>query len=100
MVDEIRIEYEGVEAIANRFSEEAERTSKIIERLSERVNKLRSKGWVGKDANRFYGEYDDEILPALIRLQMALQEGESLAQKIIDLFSNAEEQTSDRISHG
>ncbi len=74
----IRANYEQLRALAQQFGREAATTGLLITNLRRNLETLRGGDWIGKGANAFYAEMDGVMLPAMLRLQQALVEGERI----------------------
>lgn len=90
--DSIQAQYEQLQIVAARFSEQAEQTSQLQMHLQTRIDALRQGGWRGRGADAFFGEMQDEVLPATQRLSVAFGESERLTRQIIEVVQQAEEE--------
>lgn len=60
---------------------EAQRTERTLESLLQALAELESGAWVGSEANTFYGEMREVVLPALMCLRaLLLKTGEQAAK--------------------
>lgn len=67
-----RIHYDDFAGVLPRFEERAEKIRAMQTRLLDRMEALRRGAWTGDNADRFYREMENAILPALNRLHSAL----------------------------
>src|SRR5574341_1719648 len=70
-LDRVRIDYEILFQIAQAFVQQADAVRKTQEQLEQAVNTLQQGDWVGKGADKFYGEFTSAVLPAVKRLASA-----------------------------
>jgi len=87
--------YEELDEIAKRFARIAEETGQIVQRIRGAAESLENGGWEGGGAGAFYNEMNDEVFPALERLDTALQESGQAAHQVAQIFRDAEEETRD-----
>ena len=92
MADRIRVEYEQLTTISNKFSDQGERINQLIGRLSHQSRELCSGGWHGVGADSFYDEMETLILPALEKLFISFDESHTVINRISQIFAEAEEE--------
>ena len=88
----IQAHYEALERIATLFDEHAQRTEQLTTQIAQRVDGLRGEGWVGRAADQFVAEMDNDVLPACRRLSAALAEANAVTLRIGEIFRAAEEE--------
>jgi WXG100 family type VII secretion target len=87
----IRVEYDILGQIAKTFRKQEEATESISQRLIQQVEVLRNGHWIGRGADRFYGEMDDSILPSLKGLAQVLGMADRVTRDIDKIMHEAEE---------
>lgn len=87
-----QLNYETLEHIAKDFHQEGEDIARIHRTLSQKVNSLHGK-WVGRAADAFFAEMEDELLPSTERLARALLTSETILNQIVKTFHDADSQT-------
>lgn len=93
MADEVKADYEQLEQVASRFSNQAQ----VIEQLSGKIRcsmQNLQDGWIGRGSDAFFAEMDGEVLPAIQRLQDVLHLGSEVTKVIIQTMQNADEEAS------
>lgn len=98
--DIIQVDYELLEEIGRRFSIQAEETAHLYTQITRQVINLQHGKWVGRGANSFYLEMEDDALPALKRLQNAFLQSEHIVYQLIELYQNAEELAASGLQFG
>ncbi|MCA9934555.1 MAG: WXG100 family type VII secretion target [Ardenticatenaceae bacterium] len=98
--DIIQVNYEDLDEIARRFTQQADDTERLQQQIQGRYSVLENGGWAGQGANAFFAEMESELFPALKRLQDALESGKITTQEIIQLFQAAEEEASGSLDVG
>lgn len=88
----IQIDYEQVQAIAQRMQARAEQCGELCRQVRRAAGPLQAGGWEGRGSSAFFGELEGEILPAVERLELALRCGHELLVQSIAIFKAAEEQ--------
>ncbi len=84
-------DYVKLEEIAKVFDSYAQEITKTYQFINQHVDELKGGAWVGRNADRFYAEMDNEVIPALYRLRDALEESADVTRMIIKIFQQAEE---------
>jgi WXG100 family type VII secretion target len=69
----VRSDYSALSRIARGFSNGAEATRSSLQQLRSSMSTLMHGDWVGQGARVFFREMDSEVLPAVQRLQAALE---------------------------
>ncbi len=93
MGDEIKADYDQLEQIASRFSNQAQVIEQLLGTLRCSMQNLQG-GWIGRGSDAFFGEMDDEVIPAILRLQDALQQGSEVTRMIINIMQQADQEAS------
>lgn len=88
----IRAEYEQLAAVAGTFASESGQTQQMNNQVIECLNQLYGGDWQGRGARAFFQEMAELLLPAVNRLDKALQEANTETKRIVDTFKQAEEE--------
>jgi WXG100 family type VII secretion target len=96
MSDEIRADYEQLQQLASRFSQQSQSVQQMLQRVRSSMGKLESGGWIGRGSDAFFSEMQREVLPASERLRQALDEASRTTQNIVSTVRQAEEEASSR----
>jgi WXG100 family type VII secretion target len=76
----------------NKFVQMADVVQELANKIKSGDNSLRQGGWVGRGSDAFYSEMDSLVMPAIARLQRALEEGGQALNRIARIFDEAEEE--------
>lgn len=87
----VQANYEALEAIAQKFSQQAEMNGVMHGRVQQAVQSLEQGGWEGQGSSAFFAEMDSTVYPALQRLINALEEAQSTTRQIKQIIQQAEE---------
>jgi WXG100 family type VII secretion target len=87
----VRADYGALDAIAQRFLQEAESTGKVVRDLGRNLETLKRGDWVGRGATAFYREMDSAVMPSMKRLEKALAEAGRVTRGIAQLMRQAED---------
>jgi WXG100 family type VII secretion target len=90
----IQANYDDLAAIAGNFAQQAQAVQHLIQQVTQLERALESGGWTGIGAEAFFAEMGDLVLPAMSRLNGALNEAQTVVGKIGDVFRDAEEEAS------
>jgi WXG100 family type VII secretion target len=106
--DIIRAQYDDLEAIAKRFTQQHEAANTLRDAICREYDSLVNGGWKGRGVQAFAGEMDGKVLPALDRLSALMELGAQVTRQVADVFRRAEEEaaallggeTSPLVQHG
>lgn len=98
--DHIRVDYEQLTEIAQRFANEHDRAGQLISRLTQNVDELRSGSWIGHGADAFYEEMDVLIMPALDKLLFALEHSTETINRVAQIYMEAEDDAAGLFGEG
>ncbi|HFQ94866.1 MAG TPA: WXG100 family type VII secretion target, partial [Anaerolineae bacterium] len=92
MAEVVRVDYEALAKIADRFGREAEAIEEMLQKVRGSMTPLQNGGWVGRGSEAFFAEMEGEILPAVRRLADALGQANTVSGQIGELMQGAEEE--------
>lgn len=87
----IRADHDALAKIAQGFAREATNTQRSLRKMKQSMDTLQGGDWIGKGANAFYKEMEGEVLPAVQRLQSALDQANQLTRQISSIMQEAED---------
>jgi WXG100 family type VII secretion target len=94
MSDEIKADYEALEAISSKFADQSSEMGKMLQQVKRSMDPLENGGWVGRGSNSFFSEMNGEVIPASDRLVRALEEAGQITNQISQKVKQAEEEAS------
>ena len=90
-MDEFQCMYDRMEELSKSFSTQADVVQQMFENLRNHMEDLKP-DWIGKGSDAFFSEMESEVLPAMQRLQMALEEGSQMTARVSQVIETAEQQ--------
>ncbi|MEW5988028.1 MAG: WXG100 family type VII secretion target [Chloroflexota bacterium] len=90
--EKVQANYDELATVADRFDEQATGIEGHLQKVKQSVEALQRGGWVGQGANAFFAEMEDEVLPAVQRLVVALADSCKTCSQINDTLQTAEEE--------
>ena len=93
MADEVRADYEQLEQVASRFANQSQEVQQMLQQVRNQMQKLQS-DWIGRGSEAFFSEMEGEVLPAVQRLQQALEEANRVTNEIVQTMQQAEDEAS------
>ncbi|CAG1013832.1 hypothetical protein ANRL4_05042 [Anaerolineae bacterium] len=90
MVKVIRAEYDGLREVAKVFAHHADLSVALTFQVEGLVDQLQGGAWRGVGAESFYAEMVELVLPAMRKLEDALQFARDSTLKIIEIMQAAE----------
>ncbi len=87
----IRSEYDQLKNIQGQFNSQADAILQTSNQLKSCIDKLKGGDWICEGARKFYEEMDNQILPAVARLQDALTTGGNTSEAIAKAIKKAED---------
>ncbi len=97
--DKFQIKWDEVDQLAGMFSNEAGQVGETMGKLKSAIENMRDK-WIGEGATKFFNEMESEVLPALGKLQSALNEGSEKTKQMAALIHEHEEHASSLFKGG
>jgi WXG100 family type VII secretion target len=94
MADETRGDYQQLEQVAQRFSQQADAIQEMIQSTRNSYDVLEGGDWIGAAADAFFSEMTGEVFPAAQRLQEALTTGSEVTNTIAQTLQQADEEAS------
>lgn len=95
MSDEIRVDYDELEQLANGFSSAAQNVAETGANIAACYQKvIDDKGWIGEGSDSFASEMQDDVFPSYWRLYDALEDASKCAKQVADFAHQAEEDAS------
>lgn len=88
--EKIQVDYERLQELERSCQDQAENTRQATQRVKSRVDNLRQSGWSGEGAAAFLREMDQDVFPAMLRLQEALLETADVMAVVARIFAEAE----------
>lgn len=85
-----RIDYDLIKNIGGSFRGQATAVQQTIQKLTRPIETLRGGDWIGEGATAFFNEMDNEVMPAMKRLQNAMSEADRVSKEIERLQHEAE----------
>ncbi len=92
MADEIQADYDKLGQVASKFANQAQATSDMTRKVRAAMQKLEQGGWMGRGADSFFKEMNGVVLPALKRMETALQTGSQVSKEISQKMRTAEDE--------
>jgi WXG100 family type VII secretion target len=93
MAEQIQVEYEVLSQIENRFVQLATDVQDMAAKIKTQQAALQQGGWIGRGSDAFYTEMDDLVMPAIGRLDQALEEAGQVLNRVARIFNEAEEES-------
>lgn len=87
-----QLNYDLLEPIAKKLKDEGEDMVKLHSSIHKRVQDIR-KEWIGEAAEKFFEEMESELLPALQRLAQALFHSQDVANEIMKIIQDADDES-------
>jgi WXG100 family type VII secretion target len=88
-----KLNYDDMSNIVKMFRSEAQDIDGLLKQTKGKVESLHNNQWVGQGADKFFGEMEQSVLPAVGRLVGALGHAGDVAQKIADTIRQFDEET-------
>ncbi len=93
MADEIKADYDQLEQIANKFAHQSQEIQQMMQQVRGGMDKLYD-DWIGRGSKAFFSEMRDDIIPAVTRLQQALEEASRVTKEVAQTMQQADEEAS------
>lgn len=97
--DRFQAKYDELEQLSGMFANGGGQVGETMGKLKQAIENVRS-NWIGEAADKFRQEMESEVLPALGKLQAALNEGASKTKQMAQLIQEHEQQASNLFKPG
>jgi WXG100 family type VII secretion target len=91
---QVRSDYDQLNTIAQTFSTQSDTVNRTLQSVRSNMDTLQGGDWIGKGAQAFYKEMNDQVLPTMQRLQKALAEASRITKQIAQIMKQAEDEAS------
>jgi WXG100 family type VII secretion target len=93
MAGTTQVNYDDMQNIIKSLRSEEEEINQLLKQTQSKVESLHNNQWIGQGADQFFNEMEQSVLPAMGRLAQALGVGANVAQQIINIIHQADEET-------
>ncbi len=94
MIDVIQAKFEELERITDRFSQQSEAVSQMLQTVLRVMSPLQDGGWIGEGSDAFFSEMENDLLPGVRRLIEALARAGQVTGQINQILQGADEEAS------
>lgn len=91
--EEVKADYDQLDQVASRFANQSQEIQQMLQQVRNQMHKLKD-DWIGRGSDAFFREMEGELLPAVNRLQQALEEAGRVTKEITQVMQQAEEEAS------
>lgn len=99
MADKTIVNYDDLFQFEKRFQQEGEEYAALLSKTRQMVHDL-EKDWVGLGAEKFFNEFEGEMLPGLQRLQEGLLFAAETLANVRKIFDEAENESGQQFEEG
>lgn len=92
MTDITSIQYEAMQRVADSLDQESARIERALGQVMNHLGTLKGGGWIADAATQMYREMDNDVCPAIRKLQAALQQASGVSRQIAKTLSSADEE--------
>lgn len=96
MANKVQAKYDELDQLAGRLADGSVRVNDMITKLRGQLSVLQGGGWVGRGSDSFFNEMEDLMLPAMQKLEEALETASKTMRQAADRFKSAEQEASSR----
>lgn len=91
MADLLEADYDILEQVARRFSQQSDEIQQTFQNIRNHMNQLQN-SWEGRGSQAFFAEMQEEVVPAINRLHQALDDAGTITKKVAETLNQAEEE--------
>lgn len=92
MADRTECNYQDMQNLSKQLQTEAEAINQLFSQTKGRVEGLHGNQWIGRGSEQFFSEMENSVLPSLARLSGALHMASQIANTIINIYHEAEDE--------
>ncbi|KXK51345.1 MAG: hypothetical protein UZ13_01766 [Chloroflexi bacterium OLB13] len=97
-MDKVQMKYEELEQIATRLAEWSSRTQAAGQKFRQQFQVLQGGGWIGRGFDKFADESESLLLPAVQKLEDALEQVSNIIRQSVERMQQAEEEARGRFN--
>ena len=90
--DIIRADYAALHQVVYTFKQESTQVAEFHQALQRALSQLQEGGWMGRNADAFFAEMENKVLPAVRRLIEALAQSHQATQQVAQTLHTADQQ--------
>ena len=93
MADEVKVNPDELADVQREFQNQSMSIQDMLQKTRQSMDELEP-DWIGLGSDAFFEEMQGEVLPAVQRLQEALEQGGMVTGEILNIFQQADEEAS------
>jgi WXG100 family type VII secretion target len=93
MADEVKVNPDELADVQREFQNQSMSIQDMLQKTRQSMDQLEP-DWVGLGSDAFFEEMQGEVLPAVQRLQQALEQAGMVTGEILNIFQQADEEAS------
>jgi WXG100 family type VII secretion target len=93
MADEVKVNPDELADVQREFQNQSQSIQEMFQRTRKSMDQLEP-DWIGLGSDAFFEEMEGEVLPAVQRLQQALEQAGMVTGEILHIFQQAAEEAS------
>lgn len=93
MADEVKVNPDELADVQREFQNQSQSIQEMLQRTRKSMEALEP-DWIGLGSDAFFEEMQGEVLPAVQRLQQALEQAGMVTGEILNIFQQADEEAS------
>ena len=93
MADEVKVNPDELADVQREFQNQSQSIQEMFQRTRSSMDQLEP-DWIGLGSDAFFEEMEGEVLPAVQRLQQALEQAGMVTGEILNIFQQADEEAS------
>jgi len=93
MTDEVKVNPDELAEVQREFQNQSASIQEMLQKTRKSMDDLQP-DWVGLGSNAFFEEMEGEVLPAVQRLQSALEQASAVTGEILNIFQQADQEAS------
>lgn len=93
MAGTTKVNYDEMQAIIKSLQSEGEEIKTLLNTTKGKVEALHNNQWVGEGADKFFNEMESVVLPKMGKFVYALDVSANVANQIVQIIHQADEET-------
>jgi WXG100 family type VII secretion target len=93
MADEVKVNPDELADVQREFQNQSMSIQDMLQKTRQSMDELEP-DWIGLGSDAFFEEMQGEVLPAVQRLQEALEQAGMVTGEILNIFQQADEEAS------
>lgn len=88
----VQVDHDQMKSVSQRFNDQSEQVRAQYSKINHQVDVLKNGAWIGPNADEYVKIMEQNLLPAVQRLQKALETASETTKQVAKIMHDADEE--------